>query len=178
MFSLNKTSSNRKKLDQFSFFDFSLQKNGGVCEVARRVPFRLSSCLEFRGRFFCILCSRRVQFLVGFSFLFCLLCLPLPISFSVKQLLFHMFYILPYTRLHKCDSRWHVEPRIKLLLNNQLWIVEKPGTWNKQIGSYLFYTLKGTSPWVSIPKRGRNRPNHKTERVKTNFRSRNCYLNT
>jgi hypothetical protein len=104
MFILNKTSSNRKKLDQFSFFDFSLQKNGRVCEVARRMSFRLSFCLEFRGRFFCILCSQKVRFLVGFSFLFCLLCRPLPISSSVKRLLFRMFYILPCNRLHDYDN--------------------------------------------------------------------------
>ena len=38
--------------------------------------FRSSFCLALCGRFFCILCSRKVQFLIGFSFLFCRLCLP------------------------------------------------------------------------------------------------------
>ena len=43
--------------------------------------FRFSFCLGWRGRFFCILCSRRVLFLAGSFSLFCRLCRPLPISF-------------------------------------------------------------------------------------------------
>jgi hypothetical protein len=52
-----------------------LASKEGVDVLSVSSSFRSSFCLGRRGRFFCILGSRKVQFPSGFSFLFCRLCL-------------------------------------------------------------------------------------------------------